>query len=240
MSADKSVTANFTLIEYTLTVSVAGSGSVTKSPNKPSYHYSDVVQLTAVPAVSWYFSAWSGDLTGSENPKNITINGNKSVTANFTQVMHNLTIAVAPAGGGTTTPSAGAVHSYAEGTVVPVTAAPAAGYVFSSWSGACTGSGACNVTMNTDKSVTANFIPAHNLTVAVAPAGGGTTTPSAGVHSYAEGTVVPVTAAAAAGYIFDHWSDACTGSGSCSVTMSADKTVTANFTALIFLPMVIR
>ena len=54
-----------------------------KVPNQATYHYGDVVQLTANPALGWQFSAWSGDLTGSENPKNITINGNKTVTATF-------------------------------------------------------------------------------------------------------------------------------------------------------------
>ncbi|MDI9549151.1 MAG: metallophosphoesterase, partial [Chloroflexota bacterium] len=66
----------------------------------------------------------------------------------------------------------------------------------------------------------------HTLTVAIDPAGGGTTTPAVGSHTCAEGSVVPVTATAAAGYAFDHWSGDCTGSGTCQVTMTADKTVT--------------
>ena len=61
-----------------------------KVPNQATYHYGDVVQLTANPALGWSFSAWSGDLTGTENPKNITIDGNKAVTATFTQIEYTL------------------------------------------------------------------------------------------------------------------------------------------------------
>ena len=43
------------------------------------------------------------------------------------------------------------------GTVVTVTATPATGSTFTGWSGACSGSGACSVTMDAAKSVTATF-----------------------------------------------------------------------------------
>jgi len=142
---------------------------------------------------------------------------------------HDLTVAVDPIGGGTTTPAAG-VHTYVEGSVVDITATPADGYVFDEWSGDCSGSGACQVTMDGDKSVTAHFSQiTHNLAVAVDPIGGGTTTPSAGVHSYAEGSVVDITATPAPGYILSHWSGDCSGSGACQVTMDGDKSVTAHF-----------
>ncbi len=71
----------------------------------------------------------------------------------------------------------------------------------------------------------------YDLTTAVSPAGSGTIVPSAGVHSYSAGSLVNVTATPASGYAFDHWSGACTDSDTCSVTMSSDRTVTANFTA---------
>jgi len=72
--------------------------------------------------------------------------------------------------------------------------------------------------------------PTYNLTVAVSPAGAGTTVPAVGVHPYAQGAVVPVTATANTGWVFSGWSGACTGTDPCSVTMTGDKSVTANFT----------
>jgi hypothetical protein len=147
---------------------------------------------------------------------------------------YTLTMAVDPVAGGTTDPPVGD-HTYAGGTVVDITASPAAGYEFDHWSGDCTGSGACQVTMDGDKSITAHFtvgVTSYELTMAVDPVGGGTTDPAVGVHTYAGGTVVDITASPAVGYDFDHWSGDCTGTGACQVTMDADKSVTAHFADL--------
>ncbi len=73
-----------------------------------------------------------------------------------TAANHNLTVSADPSAGGTTSPTPG-THSYSEGTVVDITATPATGYEFVSWSGDCSGTGACQVTMDADKNVTANF-----------------------------------------------------------------------------------
>jgi len=89
------------------------------------------------------------------------------------------------------------------------------------------------VTMNAGRKVTASFglIPdvEHDLTTAASPIAGGAVSPS-GTNSYADGTSVTVTATANSGYEFSSWSGDCFGSGSCSVTMNADRNVTANFT----------
>jgi hypothetical protein len=70
---------------YTLTVNTT-NGSVTKIPDQPTYTISPVqtVQLTPTPASGYYFSGWSGDLSGTANPGSIQMNGSKTVTATFT------------------------------------------------------------------------------------------------------------------------------------------------------------
>jgi large repetitive protein len=83
VDANKSCTATFAQNEYTLTANTVGSVSVTKNPNQSTYHYGDVITLTAVPAANWLFSNWSGDLTGIVNPTPFTISGNNVVTATF-------------------------------------------------------------------------------------------------------------------------------------------------------------
>jgi pectate disaccharide-lyase len=94
----------------------------------------------------------------------------------------------------------------------------------------------------TDGQVVVSPAAQYTLTTAVSPSGGGTTNPTVGVHTYAYGTVVAVTATPAAGYTFSSWSGACTGTGACSVTMDATKTVTAHFTAIkmLYLPLISR
>ena len=222
MDASKTVTATFTQNVYTLTVNTVGSGSVTRS-NPGPYHLGDVVNLTPVPVAGWSFSSWSGACTGS-GACSVTMDADKTVTATFTQNVYTLT--VTPVGSGSVTRSnPGPYHL---GDVVNLTPVPVAGWSFSSWTGACTGSGACSVTMDADKTVTATFTQ-NEYTLTVTPVGSGTVTRS-NPGPYHLGDVVNLTPVPAAGWVFSNWTDACTGSGACSVTMDANKTVTATFT----------
>jgi hypothetical protein len=71
----------------------------------------------------------------------------------------------------------------------------------------------------------------YNLTMAVNPTEGGTTDPAVGPHTYAEGTVVNITATPAEGYVFDHWEGdvADPDFASTTVTMDEDQAVTVHF-----------
>ncbi len=71
--------------QYTLTTNTVGQGSVTLAPPGGTYNEGTVVTLTANPTSGWQFDDWSGDLSGTANPTTITMNANKSVTANFTE-----------------------------------------------------------------------------------------------------------------------------------------------------------
>jgi endo-1,4-beta-xylanase len=70
-------------VNYTLTVSVSGSGTTSLSAGNHSYKAGSSVTITATPLQGSVFSAWSGAVTGSANPLTFTMDGNKSLTANF-------------------------------------------------------------------------------------------------------------------------------------------------------------
>ncbi len=70
--------------QYTLTVNIVGNGSVNKDPEQ-AFYSGEVVQLQAIADSGWTFKEWSGDLTGSTNPNNITMDEGKTVTATFSQ-----------------------------------------------------------------------------------------------------------------------------------------------------------
>jgi predicted phosphodiesterase len=74
-----------------------------------------------------------------------------------------------------------------------------------------------------------------NLTMQADPAEGGTTDPAPGVHTCKEDSVVDLTALPATGYEFDHWSGSVADpeSATTTVTMNANKTITANFQVYI-------
>jgi len=82
----------FTIEEYTLTVNTVGSGSVTLVPPGGTFLPDTDVTLTPVAGPGWTFTGWSGDLSGSADPENITMDSNKTVTATFTQDTYTLTV----------------------------------------------------------------------------------------------------------------------------------------------------
>ena len=155
IDGNKSVTATFTQNTYTLTVTKVGNGTVVKDPEQASYHYGDVVTLTATADAGWTFAGFTGDASGG-SPAAVTIDGNKSVTATFTQDSYSLTVATVGNGTVNLVPPGG---SYTYGTVVSVSAVPATGWHFDSWSGHLTGStNPTSLTMDGNKSITATFV----------------------------------------------------------------------------------
>jgi hypothetical protein len=68
---------------FTLTT-IATNGTVTLNPAGGTYNSGTVVTVTATPNSGYKFSSWNGNLSGTINPTTITMNANKSVTANFT------------------------------------------------------------------------------------------------------------------------------------------------------------
>ncbi len=83
-------------------------------------------------------------------------------------------------------------------------------------------------------------VPKHTLTVTVTSEGTVTSTP-AGIEcgqshtkcsaEFAEGEAVKLTSTPATNYLLEAWGGACSGTGPCSVTMSANELVTAKFIA---------
>ena len=222
MSAARAVTAHFVVAStHTLSASAdpVGGGTVTGGG---AYNAGSVVAVTATPGLGYRFVEWSGDCSGS-GACSVTMSADRSVTAKFATAPTSRLIARAqPADGGSVTGGG----TYNRGSVVAVTATANGGYRFSHWTGACTGSGACSVTMDHLRLVVAVFVARHTLTTSVSAAGGGTV--SAG-GAYDAGTAVTVTATPNSGYVFSNWTGACTGSGACSVTMNAARAVTAHF-----------
>ena len=67
----------------TTSVNPAGAGIISLNPPGGAYSAGTAVTLTATANSGYSFSTWSGDLTGSTNPAQITMDGNKTVTAVF-------------------------------------------------------------------------------------------------------------------------------------------------------------
>ncbi|MDO8589879.1 MAG: hypothetical protein Q7R69_01230 [bacterium] len=149
-------------------------------------------------------------------------------------------------GAGTVTSNPGGINcgsacfdTYRLGASVTLTAIPSAGSIFSGWPGACFGLGTCEVTMNTDRDITAMFDLSMALSIVRSGTGSGTVTSvPAGINCglacraiYPADSSVIITAAPASGSTFVNWSGGgCRDVGrTCVVRMSVDRDITAEF-----------
>jgi uncharacterized repeat protein (TIGR02543 family) len=160
MDSDKSITANFVSVPtYTLSANATTGGSISIYPEGGVYNEGTRVTITAKAELGYVFGGWSGDLAGSDNPAEITMDSDKNVTATFSSVpVYTLTT---NATGGTITLDPPGPR-YNEGTKVKLRATAKPGYEFTNWSGdALDFSAKINpnrVTMDSDKNITAEFI----------------------------------------------------------------------------------
>ncbi len=253
LAADTNVGASFAPTpanQQALNVVTTGSGTVTSTPAgiscgtdcSENYAQGSGVTLSASAAANWRFDGWSGGGCSGTASCGLTMNATTTVTAPFSAITHLLTVNTSGQGRVSSAPvgidcGGDCTEAYQQGSSVTLTATAAdATWAFAGWSGACTGSGGCVVSMSQARAVTATFNPVAQL-LSVALSGSGTVTSApAGINcgadcseAYASGTVVTLTATPAATWSFGGWSGGCTGSGPCSVTMSAARSVSAAF-----------
>jgi uncharacterized protein (TIGR03437 family) len=237
---------------FTLTVNVSSTGaaggtvssfptSISCPPNcTASFPTETAVTLMTAPNPGSTFAAWSGACSGTGMTCTVTMSSNRAVTATFNSTAQQFTLTVVKAGTGSGTVAANPSGlSYPAGTNVTLTATPDSQSIFAGWgsaSGKCTGtSTTCSFKVTADDIITATFnIPV--LTVNQSGTGSGTVVPSpvgtqcgTGCWNYLPYAVVTLTANPATGSTFAGWSGACSGTGTCTVTMSTDQAVTATF-----------
>ncbi|MET0553422.1 MAG: ELWxxDGT repeat protein [Vicinamibacteria bacterium] len=225
---------------------------------------STTFRVWARPAPGSIFTGW--DLEGCANWGALcefTLVDHTTVTAQFSPAPRTLSINLSsqesglgsvnadPPGTTCTLATPGSVQncseSYVTAALVTLTATAAPGSIFTGWTGACSGTGGCTVTMSSNQNVGAAFASSRTLTTTLTGlqngAGSVTASPSGTICAltppaattqcqgdHAHGTIVTLTASPAAGFYFTGWSGACTGTApTCSISMSSAQQVTAAF-----------
>jgi len=145
-------------ITYTLSVSTSEGGTVNTTGG--TYNANSSVSITATADAGYEFTSWSGDASGTDNPLTVSMNSNKTITANFIRTKYNLTIGKIGEGSITqeVISSDKTSEEYNSGDVVRLIATPSSGSIFNSWSGSSTETtNQIDVTIDGTKSVTATF-----------------------------------------------------------------------------------
>ena len=179
--------------------------TVTNGTGSGSHPAGSTVNISAnAPASGKVFDIWSGNITGIANINNASTTitmpaSNASITATYKDAPTTFTLTVISGTGS---------GSYAQGTIVSITAnVPASGKLFDKWTGSITGIANVNNASTTitmpasNTSITATYKDAPPVTYSL------TVTNGSGSGMYASGSVVAITAnLPAAGKVFDKWS----------------------------------
>ncbi|MGV3531248.1 MAG: InlB B-repeat-containing protein, partial [Chthoniobacteraceae bacterium] len=199
VGSTESVPVNVKVL-LTLEAEATAGGSVTVESAQTTYDVGSSATITATAADGYEFTGWTGDAEGTQNPLIVTLNANKTVTANFVRT-YVLTLNPVGSGSIAVTPQQA---RYRSGQSVTVTAVPDDGYGFSGWTGALAGEAPMGtVLMDADKSVTATFVPLRTLNAQAQTGGSVTVAPNR--TTFLNGAQVTLTAAREPGYDFKGW-----------------------------------
>jgi hypothetical protein len=236
MTKDYSVIGIFEKKNYPLTINIEGEGEVTErviQQKSTEYPYQTVVELTPVPDNGWRFVEWSGDLSGSEVPKTITVDGEKTVNVKFERKNYPLTVTVVGEGTVTETVLPQKTTEYPFQTVVQLTPVPSEGWEFVEWGGDLSGSTIpLEVTIIKVLNVVGVFgRKDYPLNITVEGEGSVIEEVIQAKHShYPYGTVVRLTSIPAKDWKFVGWEGDLVGNENpVSITIDREKTVTAVF-----------
>ncbi|MGQ9539102.1 MAG: PKD domain-containing protein [Candidatus Bathycorpusculaceae bacterium] len=144
-------------------------------------------------------------LTGVDPSSPQTVNNPLTISASY-QVQYYLTVRTDPPG--LVTISGEGWYNPAQS--VQLTAPTVSGYMFQYWDvdGVSQGSGVNPITvvMDAPHTATAHYtVQVITYTLKIETTAGGTTNPAPGTYTYAQGSIVQVTATPSGGYVFDHW-----------------------------------
>lgn len=243
LTGNATVTANFSINTYTLTVASAGNGTVSPSGLNSANHGA-ATAIIATPSTGYHFVKWTrsrttatfGDSTLVSTT--VTLTDSTTVTANFAINTYILTTAVNNTSYGTVTPSIPTAVNH--GVATTIIATPATGYHFTSWTFtggatvASTTSAATTTTLTDSGTVTANFM-INTYVLTVTNTGNGSTSPS-GAVAVQHGTARPIFAIPSTGYHFTNWDRSSAAASfadatldNTTVTLTGNATIYANF-----------
>ncbi len=236
-------------ITYIATINITGGGgtqyNVTVSANPTaggtvtgggSYNQGANCTVTATANSGYTFTNWTenGSVVSTQANYTFTVNGNRTLVANFQAQPQSYTITVSanPTNGGTVTGGG----SYNQGQSCTVHATANTGYTFTNWTenGTVVSTQAnYTFTVNGNRTLVANFQAqpqSYTITVSANPANGGTVT---GGGTYQQGQSCTVHATANTGYTFTNWTENGTvvsTQANYTFNVNGNRTLVAHFT----------
>jgi len=230
---------------HDLTIDIEGEGDTDPTEGTHTYYEHGKIVIEAIPDEGWYFEGWSGDYEDTEEKITVTMDEDKEITAHFEE---DVTLTIEDiTGQGTIEVDDEVIETpfekdYKQGIEADLSADPYDGWYFGGWTGDVeSDEEEINVTMDSDKNVTANFERVmHELSVDVE--GEGTieilhegeiveVVEDEWTGEFQKGTYITLNAEADDDWNFGEWSGDASGEEEkeVSVTMDEDIEITAVF-----------
>ena len=230
---NRTLTANFTAITYTIIVNVNGPGTATGTG---AYNNGQPVTLAATPNANAFFKNWtdgSGNIISTNLTYSFTASMDRVLTANFALKSYTIN---ATGTNGTVTGGG----TYNPGDTVTLTATPDPEYSFVKWVEGSTNlstNPSLTFTATSNRTITAQFAK-NGYIVKVEASTGGTAT---GGGTFGISTQATVVATPKSGYAFLNWTNndgtiVLSTDPSYTFTVTQNVTLKANFTSTTNIP----
>lgn len=180
VDTNRNVAATFVAQEYPVSVSIVGAGRVVDQFNTldcpgtcvADFPSNTVLDLVGIPDPGFELLAWGADCGGTAPSAlcELTVNQPRNVTATFERIDVALSVRFEGPGSGRVTSSPSGVDctadcsaTFAPDTAVELNAITNPGSTFQNWTGACSGSGPCNVILDAATTIGAVFVDDDTL-----------------------------------------------------------------------------
>lgn len=230
VEGNRNLVANFTLNNYTVTVSANPSNGGTATGGG-TFTYGQNCTVTATANTGYTFSNWTenGNVVSSNANYTFTVNSNRTLVANFTENTYTITVSANPSNGGTAT--GGGTFTYGQNCTVTATANT--GYTFTNWTengNVVSNNANYTFTVEGNRNLVANFTAiTYTITVSANPSNSGTTS---GGGTYTHGQSCTVIATSADGYTFMNWTEngsVVSTDANYSFIVTSNRSLVANF-----------
>ena len=236
VTTERSLLANFSLINYTVNTSSSPAAGGTTS-GAGTFSYGTPATVTATPSANYIFVNWTvgGSVVSTNVSYTFTVTGTLSIVANFSLITYIVSTSPSPISGGTTIGGG----TFNPGAFVTVVATPSSGYQFVSWreGGTVVSTGSSYsflVAANRELVATFQSITYITINTLSSPSGGGLTS---GAGTYSANSIITISATPATGYNFLNWTEggsAVSTNESYTFTVSANRTLVANFEQITY------
>ena len=231
VTGNRTLVANFALNTYSITATAnpTAGGTVTGAG---TYNQGASCTLTATANTGYTFTNWTenGSVVSTNADYTFTVEGARTLVANFTLNSYTIAATANPSAGGTVS----GAGEYNHGTSCTLTATANTGYTFTNWTenGSVVSTNA-NYTFTVEgaRTLVANFtLNSYTIAATANPNDGGTVS-GAGEYNY--GANCTLTATANTGYTFANWTEngsVVSTDASYTFTVTSNRNLVANFT----------